>query len=87
MAVTFSTSDDDQGFEEPGLFSRHRQDLDPRFDTIYRIDHQPQAGAPQTTAEDDWSRTFNRDNGYSVILFKTFRPIHNRSTREARRLS
>lgn len=63
MIVTFSTSDGGEGLEEPSLFSRHRHDLDPRFDTIHRIDHQPQAGAPQTPAEDDWSCTFNSDTG------------------------
>lgn len=41
MIVTFSTSDGGQGLEEAGLFSRHGHDLDPRFDTIHRIDHQP----------------------------------------------
>lgn len=41
MIVTFSTSDGGEGLEEPSLFSSHRHDLDPRFDTIHRIDHQP----------------------------------------------
>lgn len=70
MIVTFSTSDGGEGLEKPGLFSRHRHDLDPRFDAIHRIDHQPEARTPQTSAEDDWSRTFNSDtrSTESVIL-------------------
>lgn len=41
MRVTLSTGDGGEGLEEAGLFSRHRHDLDPRFDTVHRIDHQP----------------------------------------------
>lgn len=54
---TFSTCNGRERFEEPCLFARHRHHLDPRLDAVHRIDDQPQARPPETTAEHYWSHT------------------------------
>mgnify|MGYP000147387457 CR=1 FL=1 len=64
---TFTTSNGHEGFEEPGLFAGHGHDLDPRFDTVHRIDHQPQTCPPETPAEHDWSHTFNTQEYNSML--------------------
>lgn len=56
---TFATSNGHEGFEKSRLLSHHGHDLDPRLDTVHRIDHQPQTRPAKTTAEDNRSHTFN----------------------------
>lgn len=75
LLLTFSLSNSHEGSDEARLFAHHGHDLNPGFNAVHGVDHQPEARPPKTATEHGRSHTFNRKYYWGIpALSWSFNP-------------